>query len=132
MKAVHEVERVEGDDDNDDNNNNFIMTMMMMIIMMMTMMAMVIMMILSWNLSSLSSSSQGALVGVLQEANQEVPQDIYKYPMLTKKKQSKVCAHYVDRCVCCLNSYYILCLCDFSCMVTSVRRRTWLARKRPR
>lgn len=32
----------------------------------------------------------GALVGVLQEANQEVPQDIYKYPMITKKKTSKM------------------------------------------
>ncbi len=32
----------------------------------------------------------GALVGVLQEANQEVPQEIYKYPMVTKKKTSKV------------------------------------------
>lgn len=32
----------------------------------------------------------GALVGVLKDANQEIPQDIYKYPMITKKKQSKV------------------------------------------
>lgn len=32
----------------------------------------------------------GGLVGVLQEAGQEVPQEIYKYPMLTKKKQSKL------------------------------------------
>ncbi len=32
----------------------------------------------------------GALVGVLQEANQEVPQEIFKYPMVTKKKQSKL------------------------------------------
>jgi len=31
----------------------------------------------------------GQLVGVLQKANQEVPQDIYKYPMMTKKKVSK-------------------------------------------
>lgn len=35
----------------------------------------------------------GALVAVLQEANQEVPQDIYQYPMVTKKKQSKVQHH---------------------------------------
>ena len=27
----------------------------------------------------------GALVNVLQEANQEVPHEIYKYPMVTKK-----------------------------------------------
>ncbi len=32
----------------------------------------------------------GALVAVLQEANQEVPKDIYKYPLITKKKQSKL------------------------------------------
>ena len=32
----------------------------------------------------------GALVGVLQEANQEVPQSIYQYPMVTKKKTSKL------------------------------------------
>jgi ATP-dependent RNA helicase DBP3 len=32
----------------------------------------------------------GALVGVLQEAKQEVPQEIFKYPMVTKKKSSKV------------------------------------------
>lgn len=32
----------------------------------------------------------GGLVGVLQEAGQEVPQEIYKYPMITKKKQSKL------------------------------------------
>jgi ATP-dependent RNA helicase DBP3 len=32
----------------------------------------------------------GGLVGVLQEANQEIPKEIYKYPLLTKKKQSKV------------------------------------------
>lgn len=37
----------------------------------------------------------GALVNVLQEANQEVPQEIYKYPMITKKKQSKVLSSYV-------------------------------------
>ena len=29
-------------------------------------------------------------MGVLQEAGQEVPQSIYKYPMLTKKKTSKL------------------------------------------
>ena len=28
----------------------------------------------------------GALVNVLKEANQDVPQEIYKYPMITKKK----------------------------------------------
>ena len=32
----------------------------------------------------------GALVGVLQEAGQDVPQEIYKYPMLTKKKTSQL------------------------------------------
>jgi ATP-dependent RNA helicase DBP3 len=32
----------------------------------------------------------GALVAVLQEANQEVPQEIYQYPLVTKKKQSKL------------------------------------------
>lgn len=32
----------------------------------------------------------GALVGVLQEAGQEVPQSIYQYPMMTKKKTSKL------------------------------------------
>lgn len=32
----------------------------------------------------------GALVAVLQEANQEVPPEIYKYPLVTKKKQSKL------------------------------------------
>ena len=32
----------------------------------------------------------GGLVGVLQEANQAVPQEIYKFPMLTKKKESKL------------------------------------------
>jgi ATP-dependent RNA helicase DBP3 len=32
----------------------------------------------------------GALVGVLQEANQPVPEEIFRYPMLTKKKTSKV------------------------------------------
>jgi ATP-dependent RNA helicase DBP3 len=32
----------------------------------------------------------GALVAVLQEANQEVPKDIYKHPLITKKKTSKV------------------------------------------
>jgi ATP-dependent RNA helicase DBP3 len=32
----------------------------------------------------------GALVGVLRDANQEVPEEIFKYPMVTKKKQSKV------------------------------------------
>jgi len=32
----------------------------------------------------------GALVGVLQEASQEVPKEIYKYPLVTKKKTSKV------------------------------------------
>ena len=32
----------------------------------------------------------GALVGVLQEANQEVPQEIFKYQMVTKKKTSKL------------------------------------------
>jgi len=32
----------------------------------------------------------GALVGVLQEANQEVPKEIMKYPMVTKKKTSKL------------------------------------------
>ena len=32
----------------------------------------------------------GALVGVLQEANQEVPVEIMKYPMVTKKKTSKL------------------------------------------
>lgn len=32
----------------------------------------------------------GALVAVLQEANQEVPQSIYQYPLITKKKQSKL------------------------------------------
>jgi len=32
----------------------------------------------------------GGLVGVLQEANQPVPQEIYKYPMITKKKESKL------------------------------------------
>jgi len=30
----------------------------------------------------------GALVGVLQQANQEVPKEIYKYPLITKKKKS--------------------------------------------
>lgn len=35
----------------------------------------------------------GALVAVLQDANQEVPQEIYKYPMVMKKKQSKVCIY---------------------------------------
>lgn len=29
-------------------------------------------------------------MGVLQDAKQEVPQEIFKYPMVTKKKQSKV------------------------------------------
>jgi hypothetical protein len=29
-------------------------------------------------------------VGVLQDAKQDVPQEIFKYPMVTKKKQSKV------------------------------------------
>lgn len=32
----------------------------------------------------------GGLVGVLQESNQEIPQEIYKYPMVTKKKTSKL------------------------------------------
>mmetsp|Transcript_5819 Transcript_5819/g.6021 ORF Transcript_5819/g.6021 Transcript_5819/m.6021 type:complete len:466 (+) Transcript_5819:197-1594(+) len=32
----------------------------------------------------------GALVGVLQDANQPVPQEIYQYPLVTKKKQSKL------------------------------------------
>ena len=32
----------------------------------------------------------GALVGVLKDANQEIPEAIYKYPLITKKKQSKV------------------------------------------
>jgi ATP-dependent RNA helicase DBP3 len=32
----------------------------------------------------------GGLVGVLQEAGQEVPQEIYRFPMLTKKKESKL------------------------------------------
>ncbi len=32
----------------------------------------------------------GALVGVLQQAKQEVPQSIYKYPLLTKKKTDKL------------------------------------------
>ena len=32
----------------------------------------------------------GALVGVLQQANQEVPKEIYKYPLLTKKKSDKL------------------------------------------
>ena len=32
----------------------------------------------------------GALVAVLQEANQEVPQEIFKYQMVTKKKTSKL------------------------------------------
>jgi len=30
----------------------------------------------------------GGLVGVLREANQEVPESIMKYPMVTKKKTS--------------------------------------------
>ena len=29
-------------------------------------------------------------VGVLQQANQEVPKDIYKYPLITKKKSDKL------------------------------------------
>ena len=37
-----------------------------------------------------TQSLAGALVAVLQEANQEVPQEIFKYPMVTKKKTSKV------------------------------------------
>ena len=32
----------------------------------------------------------GALVAVLKEANQEVPQEIFKYNMVTKKKTSKL------------------------------------------
>lgn len=32
----------------------------------------------------------GALVGVLQQANQEVPKEIYKYPLITKKKSDKL------------------------------------------
>ena len=32
----------------------------------------------------------GALVAVLQEAKQEVPQEIYKYPLVTKRKDSKL------------------------------------------
>ena len=32
----------------------------------------------------------GALVGVLQKGNQDVPQEIFKYPMVTKKKSSKM------------------------------------------
>lgn len=32
----------------------------------------------------------GELVAVLQDAKQEVPQSIYQYPMIIKKKQSKV------------------------------------------
>mmetsp|Transcript_30050 Transcript_30050/g.28720 ORF Transcript_30050/g.28720 Transcript_30050/m.28720 type:complete len:579 (+) Transcript_30050:96-1832(+) len=32
----------------------------------------------------------GALVAVLQEAKQEIPQEIYQYPMVTKKKSSKL------------------------------------------
>lgn len=32
----------------------------------------------------------GGLVGVLQEAKQEVPKEIYQFPMLTKKKESKL------------------------------------------
>jgi ATP-dependent RNA helicase DBP3 len=32
----------------------------------------------------------GALVGVLQEAGQEVPKEIYQYPLVTKKKTSKL------------------------------------------
>lgn len=32
----------------------------------------------------------GALVAVLQEAKQEIPQEIYKYQMVTKKKTSKL------------------------------------------
>jgi ATP-dependent RNA helicase DBP3 len=35
-------------------------------------------------------SLAGALVSVLKEANQEIPNDIYKYSMVTKKKQSKL------------------------------------------
>lgn len=31
----------------------------------------------------------GALVNILQEANQDVPKDIYKYPMVTKKVVDK-------------------------------------------
>jgi ATP-dependent RNA helicase DBP3 len=31
----------------------------------------------------------GALVGVLKQANQAVPESIYKYPMVTKKKEDK-------------------------------------------
>jgi len=32
----------------------------------------------------------GGLVGVMQEAGQTVPQEIYRFPMLTKKKESKL------------------------------------------
>eukprot|EP01038_Epipyxis_sp_PR26KG_P009905 gene9905-13325_t len=32
----------------------------------------------------------GSLVAVLQEANQVIPQEIYQYPLITKKKQSKL------------------------------------------
>ena len=34
-------------------------------------------------------SMAGALVNILQEANQEVPKEIYKYPMVTKKTVDK-------------------------------------------
>ena len=35
-------------------------------------------------------SLAGGLVGVLSEANQSIPQEIYKFPMTTKKKTSKL------------------------------------------
>ena len=31
----------------------------------------------------------GALVGVLKQANQAIPDAIYKYPMITKRKEDK-------------------------------------------
>lgn len=40
----------------------------------------------------------GALVGVLQESNQEIPQDIYQYQLITKKKTSKVGVYVCDNC----------------------------------
>lgn len=58
----------------------------------------------------------GGLVAVLQEANQEVPQEIYKYPMITKKKTSKVSERCFRRSSANLSS--------FSCMVTSVQSKS--------
>jgi ATP-dependent RNA helicase DBP3 len=78
----------------------------------------------------------GALVGVLQEANQDVPKDIYQYPMITKKKTSKVrfrfpCAYDREYVTFCLIGCSFLFVCN-SCTVILVPRQSWLAKKPPK